>query len=163
MGRPIITRLKKAMNLGGGKVAPKGTVLGNAGIIGTAKRPIIVKVKPGRGAVVNMIVMDLYNEDAWRKSEGRAPLELDGFCPRCGDSFRIPGDKFRISTEFLDKPYTVVVPYNDVHTGEPKVGRIQQTVVVSVEGVRTCPGLDSGGKGICGYRFVLTDNVMSPA
>ncbi len=120
--------------------------------------PVYCQVK-GNTDLVPMIVLQL-DDQLHKDSKGEIPVHLVGFCPRCGDNFQIRGEEIEITHEYLDPPRPVMVPDIDLESGEVKPQRREQRAVVSVDGVRTCPGDDSGGKGICGFRFRIVDNVM---
>lgn len=110
--------------------------------------PIYCPVR-GNSNLVPMVVFQL-DDMLYKSSDGDIPVHLVGFCPRCGQDWQIRGDVHVIKVDYLDRPVPIDV------MGEQRA----QTVNVSVEGVRACPGVDSGGKGICGFRFRLQDNVL---
>jgi hypothetical protein len=116
-------------------------------------RPVIAKVVNGRGNQVPMVMLQLHDQ-LYRDSDGKIPPEIVTFCPRCGNNWQIMGDHRTITVEYLEKPVKIELPGGQF---------INQTAVVSMEGEGGCPWEDdSGGKGVCGYRFRLVDNVMYP-
>jgi len=87
-------------------------------------------------------------------SEGKVPPELHIQCPACGGESIIPGSKVKktIHVEYLKPPRRLEMPDN----GEV----VQQTARVTVDEVCQCGYPDPAGKGKCGWRFKLTDNVV---
>jgi hypothetical protein len=112
----------------------------------------------GNSDLVPMMVLQL-DDQLHKDSDGEIPVHLVGFCPRCGDDFQIRGEVIGITHEYLKPPVPIMLPNLDPESdGKPQ--RRAQEVVVSVDGVRTCPGDASGGKGICGFKFKIQDNVL---
>jgi hypothetical protein len=120
--------------------------------------PVYCQVR-GNSDLVPIIVLQL-DDALFKDSKGEIPVHVVGHCPRCGDNFQVRGELHEITVDYIDPPQPVVVPDIDLETGEIGEQTRMQTVNVSIAGVRTCPGDDSGGKGICGFRFRLVDNVL---
>jgi hypothetical protein len=131
--------------VGGGR----GPVQGLKTIADFSGWPVYLFCKGGDidGKVVEA---DLY-DDLWRRSKGQVPLELDISCPRCGQVSRIPGDLKTIRIERLEKPRQFVGPTGELHV---------QTFRITIHEVMTCDHPAEAGKGICGLRFRVTDNVV---
>jgi hypothetical protein len=97
-----------------------------------------------------VVEADLY-DDLWKRSNGQVPLELDISCPRCGHVSRIPGDHKTIKIERMEKPKQFVGPTGELHV---------QTIRITISETMTCDHPSQAGKGICGLRFRVTDNVV---
>lgn len=93
------------------------------------------------------------------ESGGQVPPELHIMCPFCNGQSVIPpaADPLSktVSIEHLASPRPLTMPDN----GEV----VLQTVRVTVEQSCTCNHPDPAGKGVCGWRFKITDNVISRA
>lgn len=120
--------------------------------------PVYCQVR-GNSDLAPMIVLQL-DDELYRASKGEIPVHLVGHCPRCGDQFQVRGEEFEIKVDYLNPPIPIIVPDIDMETGDIGEQRRMQVVNVSIGGVRTCPGDDSGGKGICGFKFRLVDNTL---
>jgi hypothetical protein len=111
------------------------------------------------------VYLKLKAEDAWMECDlfdaplPGVPPELHVLCPECYGDVLIPpaGDPGRktISVEIVDPPRVLTMP----DSGE----QVVQVRRVTVEEVCTCPWPAKNGKGICGWRFKITDNVISRA
>jgi len=92
-------------------------------------------------------------------SNGQVPPELHIICPFCGGQSIIPPSadpaKKRVSVERLSSPRQLVMPDD----GEV----VYQTARVTVEEACVCGHPDPAGKGVCGWCFKITENVISRA
>jgi hypothetical protein len=120
--------------------------------------PIYCTVR-GNSELVPMIVLQL-DDQLHKDSDGEIPVHVVGHCPRCGDQFQIRGEVHHIEVEYIEPPVRITVPDINMETGEIGEQERAQVANVSIGGIRTCPGDQSGGKGICGFRFRLQDNVL---
>ena len=88
--------------------------------------------------------------------EGKIPLDLEICCPRCSEWMHVGGDKQKtIRAWQLEKPRKFRHP----HDGEEVV----QTYVVTVEEPMMCSAPAQAGKGKCGCKFRLQENVLRKA
>lgn len=94
------------------------------------------------------------HHDAHEQSHGKIPPELELRCPWCDELLKA-GEKKTVTYYMLPEARRVPHP----ETGET----IVQTHVVSVEEDMRCPHPSKSGKGICGFRFVIRENVLSKA
>jgi len=90
-------------------------------------------------------------------SGGQVPPELHIICPFCGGQSVIPPShdptQKHVSVERLSTPRQLVMPDD----GEV----VYQLARVTVEEECTCGHPDPAGKGVCGWRFKVTENVIS--
>ena len=115
-------------------------------------RKVYLKLRDGDG----WMECELYDKEAF-DSHGRLPPELHIICPRCNGESIIPPSldptAKTIHVEYLDKPRKLEMP----DTGEI----VYQTARVSIDEVCTCNHPSPAGKGPCGWRFAIRDNVIS--
>lgn len=101
---------------------------------------------------------ELY-DDVYRGSEGKISAELHIQCPHCGGESVIPPTsdptKKTLRIEYFDKPRVLEMPDN----GE----RVVQTACITVEEPCMCAHPAPNGKGQCGWKFRITDNVITRA
>ncbi len=109
----------------------------------------------GYGADIHRKVFKAHlHHDGYDRSQGKIPCELELHCPWCDELLKA-GEKKTVS--YYTLPQAVHVPHPE--TG----GTLVQTHVVSVEESMKCPHPSKDGKGICGFRFVVRENVISKA
>jgi hypothetical protein len=101
---------------------------------------------------------ELY-DDVHRASGGKIPAELHIQCPHCQGESVIPPTadptKKTLRVEYFDKPRRLEMPDN----GEV----VMQTVMITVEEPCMCAHPAPNGKGHCGWKFRITDNIVTRA
>ena len=113
----------------------------------------------GNSDLVPLTVIQL-DDLLFRQSHGKIPVHAVLACPKCGQELQVQGDEFEIEVDYFSTPREIKVPVPNMETGEWSMQRRFQRANVSIHGVRACSGDAPNGKGICGFQFVLTDNVL---
>lgn len=140
---------------GGPRRLPNGGIGGMQTIAKVPARPVYLF---GRGGDIQGVIIDadlhdhLYQQTRGGRTKAgiEVPPDLEILCPRCQEWLHIDGHKKRIKVFYLSQPKRFAHPMD----GELCV----QTAVVSIEEPLSCP--QPVGKGICGIRFKLTENVL---
>lgn len=131
---------------------PRGAVRGTTTLHRAKGRPVYLYMRE----TGDFIECELYDQ-GYVSSQGKMPAELHMICPYCGGESVIPPTlditKKTLRIEYLSIPKLLEMPDN----GEV----VAQTARVSVEEPCMCGHPDPAGKGRCGFRFRLTDNVIS--
>lgn len=116
--------------------------------------PVYLRVRDGRIDFPLVIDGELMNSREYFESHGAIPPILEMCCPRCGERNMIPGTKKTIK----------VVPREPKRFAHPHDGeQCVQLFIVSVQEAMVCNQPAKSGKGICGYAFRITENVIHPA
>ena len=108
-----------------------------------------------RGPDVNGVGVDadLYDKEAW-DSDGKIPIALEISCPRCAQRLNMSAASDPpkpVEVEYIDPPRKITLVDGQV---------AYQTARVSVEVPCQCPWPAQSGKGLCGFQFKITDNVL---
>lgn len=121
--------------------------------------PIYLFVRDGRidfPQVVDAEFVNAADHIESVKSHPDAPIPpiVEVCCPRCGERSLIKHGKKTIRIQGRTPKR-----FKHPHDGRPCV----QTFRLTIDEVLTCAQPGKSGKGVCGYRFRITDNVLHGA